>query len=68
MNIIKSIFIRAIEDNLILTNGDAFWLSIEATTTEGFGDVFPKTLMGRILTIICCIMGTCVYSLFILSI
>jgi hypothetical protein len=32
---------RSSDNNMIRTTGDAVWLSVQATTTEGFGDKYP---------------------------
>lgn len=39
-----------------------------AITTVGYGDSYPQTLISRILTITCCILGTCVYSMVVVFI
>lgn len=47
---------------------NSFWLVITTMTTIGFGDIYPITNFGRILTIFACIWGFLVYALFVVSV
>jgi len=44
-----------------------FWLIIITMTTVGYGDVFPKSNLGRFIGVIACIMGMLIVSLIIVS-
>ena len=44
-------------DPNIKTIGDGFWYCFVASTTIGFGDVTPATLLGRIITVLLSIFG-----------
>lgn len=45
---------------------NSMWLILLTMTTVGFGDTFPRTHMGRIITIITIIWGTFLLSLMII--
>jgi hypothetical protein len=44
---------------------DAVWLTIISMTTVGFGDLFPRTLIGRIIDVIVIIWGLFIVSLMV---
>lgn len=46
-----------IENSPVQNYGDAFWLMIMSSTTIGFGDVYPVTLVGRAAVFIMFILG-----------
>lgn len=47
---------------------NAFWLAITTMTTVGYGDYFPRTLYGRIITFFCAIYGVVVISIMVVAI
>lgn len=44
---------------------DCCWLSVLIMTTVGYGDVYPRTVMGRIITFIVAVYGSAVVSLMV---
>jgi Ion channel len=44
------------------------WEIILVMTTVGFGDIYPRTLAGRIVIFCCCIYGVVVVSLVVVTI
>mmetsp|Transcript_30896 Transcript_30896/g.27328 ORF Transcript_30896/g.27328 Transcript_30896/m.27328 type:complete len:233 (-) Transcript_30896:51-749(-) len=46
----------------------SFWNAIITMTTVGYGDVYPKSFMGRILGIMLCIWGMILVSLFVVTV
>lgn len=44
-------------DSPVKNYADAFWLMVMSSTTIGFGDVYPITLVGRIAVFIMFILG-----------
>jgi hypothetical protein len=41
------------------------WASICTMTTVGYGEIFPRTILGRLTTLICAIYGTGIVSLMV---
>jgi len=41
---------------------NSFWLIIVTMTTLGYGDIYPTTYFGRVISIIACIFGTFILS------
>eukprot|EP00755_Sulcionema_specki_P024353 Sspe_Gene.81044::Locus_51585_Transcript_1_1_Confidence_1.000_Length_3535::g.81044::m.81044 len=44
--------------------GDAIWFTFITYTTIGYGDIFPRTDLGRVVTIVAGVMGVIVANLF----
>mgnify|MGYP002144851069 CR=1 FL=1 len=44
------------------------WVVVVTMTTVGYGDISPKSVFGRIIGIICCIFGTCLISMLVVTI
>lgn len=47
---------------------NAMWNVIITMTTVGYGDLYPKTFLGRMVTFFICIWGTCIMSLMVVAI
>jgi len=47
----------AVEGSPVKNYADAFWLMLMSSTTIGFGDVYPITLVGRIAVFVMFILG-----------
>lgn len=41
------------------------WVAIVTMTTVGYGDMYPRTYLGRMVMIMCAIYGTVVFSLLV---
>lgn len=43
------------------------WITILAMTTVGYGDVYPKTNIGRLINMLAAILGTIIISMMVIS-
>jgi voltage-gated potassium channel Kch len=48
--------------------GDSLWMLVLTVTTVGYGDYFPRTELGRLLTLITCLIGLANVSLMVFNI
>jgi voltage-gated potassium channel len=55
-------------DTLFKNFADALWFSIVTVATVGYGDVFPKTPIGRMLAVLLIIFGVSVFGIVTASI
>lgn len=46
---------------------NSLWNVVVTMTTVGYGDFFPKTLMGRLIGILICFWGVVVVSIFVVT-
>lgn len=46
---------------------NCLWYLISTMTATGYGDFVPKTLVGRIIGVFCCIIGTFLLSLVVIT-
>ena len=46
---------------------NCLWYLISTMTSTGYGDFFPRTLVGRIIGVICCIIGIFLLSLVVIT-
>lgn len=53
----------SIDEDPFMFAWNSMWLIILSMTTVGYGDIFPITHLGRVLTMISCISGTFIISL-----
>ncbi|XP_032220685.1 potassium voltage-gated channel protein Shal-like [Nematostella vectensis] len=54
---------KDVEDTNFSSIAAAMWYTIVTTTTLGYGDMVPLTVVGKILGGMCCLMGALVVSL-----
>ena len=65
--ILVLILLAAVEsgspEGKIRSFGDAFWYSIVTLSTVGYGDLYPVTTIGRIVTMISSVFGIAIIAL-----
>jgi cytochrome c biogenesis protein CcdA len=44
------------------------WNVIITLTTTGFGELYPKTMLGRIIGLVICFWGTLMVSIFVVTV
>jgi len=54
-------------DNDLQSLLSCFWLIIITMTTVGYGDIFPKSHLGRFIGVVACIIGMLIVSLMVVS-
>lgn len=54
-------------NNQLQLLANCFWLIIITMTTVGYGDMFPRSNMGRLIGVFACIIGMVLLSMFIVS-
>ena len=65
----RDIGVLQIKGNLNFTDVfNSIWIVFEGMTTIGFGDLVPKTNIGRMLLVLACFVGIFVLTLLIISI
>ncbi|TNV83749.1 hypothetical protein FGO68_gene975 [Halteria grandinella] len=47
---------------------NAMWNVIITLTTTGFGELYPKTMMGRLIGLVICFWGTLMVSIFVVTV
>ena len=58
---------RVINDGPIHTFENSCWAAICTMTTVGFGDVYPRTPMGRATAFLCALFGIAIVSLMVVT-
>lgn len=46
---------------------NAIWLTIISMTTVGYGDFYPRTLIGRLIDVVLVIWGTFIVSIMVVA-
>ena len=46
---------------------NALWVTVITVTTVGYGDIYPKTHIGRLVGITACLSGYLMISLFVIT-
>lgn len=62
---IKNVPLYKFQDWTYIWNG--FWCIIMTILTVGFGDYYPQTHLGRLISVIACLWGTFLISLMVVS-
>lgn len=55
---------RAAQPEKFTTAFDAIWFSCVSITTVGYGDIFPVTVIGRIVTMLTFVAGIMIFGTF----
>jgi len=55
--------IHALEPDAAPTVGDGMWWAAATLSTVGYGDIAPKTLMGRALAVVIMVVGVSTFAI-----
>jgi voltage-gated potassium channel len=61
--VIGGLTIHALEPDTAQTVGDGLWWAAATLSTVGYGDIAPKTLMGRVLAVMIMVIGVSSFAL-----
>lgn len=56
------------QNEAITSFGDAVWWAVTTTTTVGYGDIYPRTLEGRLIAVLLMLTGIGVIGVFTASV
>lgn len=65
--LVLRIYERAYPDSAYEFIWNGFWTFVVTTTTIGYGEIYPKSHLGRFIAMISCILGMCMISLLVIS-
>lgn len=68
LKILENARVTNLNENMFENITNCFWLVVVSVTTVGYGDIFPETHFGRMITIIVSFLGTFLITLTIVSV